>query len=138
MGGGNVFTDKDLIHLLQPENFAFFRQQPPKFLIVLILLCLTYSSPSFGGPTLTYPDEINFNYTQGGDIDAINIRKNYTTDITIPEYKYYVRNEPCAYIRGGDEDDNNIRVSFYSACQTVNLSIDVTVISGTGIGEIHE
>ena len=83
-----------------------------------------------------WPTEISFNYEGGSAYDAITIRKNASTDITVPEYKKDVRNENCAYIRS--QSNRKIKVKFNSNNSNMNYLVKATVISGTGIGNVCE
>src|SRR3989304_92345 len=57
-----------------------------------------------------WPVEISFNYEAGSTNDAIDIQKNASTGITVPEYKKDVKNENCAYIRS--QSNRKIKVKF--------------------------
>lgn len=81
-----------------------------------------------------WPVEICFNYESGNTNDAVTIRKNASTEITVPEYVKDTRNESCAYIMG--QSNCKIKVKFNSNNNNMNYLVRTTVISGTGIGNV--
>jgi hypothetical protein len=84
-----------------------------------------------------WPTEISFNYDEGGSSnDAVTIKKNASTSISIPEYIKDSRNESCAYIKS--QSNHKIKVKFSSNNSNINYLVKATVISGTGIGNVCE
>lgn len=80
--------------------------------------------------------EISFNYEDGSSNDAIDIRKNATDDISVPEYVNGLRNDTSAYIK--NQSSLRIKVMFNSNNSNMNYLVKATVISGTGIGNVCE
>ena len=78
-----------------------------------------------------WPTEISFNYEGGSSNDAVTIRKNASTSISVPEYVKDSRNESCAYIIS--QSSHKIKVKFNSNNSNMNYLVKATVISGTGI-----
>ena len=128
------------MNLFRQESFHLFKREccvkPVNILVVfLILLCSTQFSFCLD-QVLVYPDEIMFNYTQGTTYDAIKLKKNKNTDIPVPEFKYYVRNEKFAYLTG--QSNRKIMIRFDSNCPKLkNVLINMRVESGEGFGEIY-
>lgn len=83
-----------------------------------------------------WPTEISFNYEGGSSNDAVTIRKNASTSISVPEYVKDSRNESCAYIIS--QSSHKIKVKFNSNNSNMNYLVKATVISGTGIGNVCE
>lgn len=104
---------------------------------LFLALCFLIQSVIVNGtPANIFVQEIKFNHAAGNSTDAIDIRKNATTDVRVPEWKTFAMpsSEPIAYKMG--QTNRQIKVKFDGNCQTMNLVVSATVTSGTGIGEI--
>jgi len=104
-------------------------------LCFFVMLCI--STQSIFGTTNIWvkPYEINFDYEPGQGDDAITIRDEDGDEAPIPEWKYSPsRNNSIAYIKS--QTDRKIKVKFDSNCSDMHLIINLTVTSGTGIGEV--
>ena len=84
------------------------------------------------------PFEIKFNYeTPGYSNDALTLKKDNDNYVTAPEWKYNAGNpiiEKFAYIK--EQSSRKIQVRFDSNCDSMHLIKNLTITSGTGIGEI--
>ncbi len=104
-------------------------------LCLFVILCI--STQSIFGTTNIWvkPYEIKFDYESGQDDDALTIRDDDGDQAPIPEWKYSPsRNNNIAYIKS--QTDRKIKVKFDSNCSDMHLIINLTVTSGTGIGEV--
>src|SRR4030043_1833103 len=84
--------------------------------IILILLLnfivFVENVKSWSYPLIVDVTEITFDYQAGYSYDALDIRKNYLTDIATPEYKPSLgRNNPFAYIKS--QSNRKIKAKFY-------------------------
>ncbi len=104
-------------------------------LYLLFIFCFSIQN-TFGSTNIWIrPYEIRFDYESGHDDDAVTIRDDDGDPLIKPEWKYSptIRNN-FAYIKS--QTDRKIKVKFYSNCSDMHLIINLTVTSGTGIGEI--
>ena len=85
-------------------------------------------------PIVVYPRQIKFNYESGRTNDAIDIRKDYDEEISVPEWVHDGANEKFAYIR--NVSDRKIQASIYSNCSPVHLDITIQDITGDSPGEV--
>ena len=102
------------------------------FIINLVLASVLYQNSFAAVDVWVRPDEIKFDYDGNSHTDdALTILNADGTAKTIPEYKYSVRNQTFAYIKG--QTGRKIQVSFDSNCENMHLIINLTVMY-TGIG----
>lgn len=117
-------------HLLPKEK---------KRLLMLLLTILAIIGNLYAQNPQIWPTQISFNYEDGSSNDAIKIRKNASSSISVPEYVKDIRNENCAYIMG--QSNRKIKVKFNSNNSNYNYMVKATVIengSGSGIGNVCE
>jgi hypothetical protein len=118
----------EAIHLLPKEK---------KCLLMLFLTIFALIGNLDAQTPQIWPTEISFNYDANSNTyDALNIQKNASTSISVPEYVKDLRNENCAYIMS--QNSRKIKVKFNSNNSNINYLVKATVISGTGIGNICE
>jgi len=92
--------------------------------------------------SLPWPPEmdlvyIKFDYTSGYSYDALNIKRNNSTDIQVPEwYPAYNRNEPMAFIKS--QSDRFIQARFWIDRTGFNYAGIYADMSGSGIGDVPE
>ena len=113
------------------DNILIFRS----FLCLFVILCI--STQSIFGTTNIWvkPYKIIFNFEPGQDDEALTIRGDDGDPAPIPEWKYSPsRSNNFAYIKS--QTDRKIKVKFDSNCSDMHLIINLTVTSGTGIGEV--
>ncbi|MFH0757024.1 MAG: hypothetical protein V2B15_07040 [Bacteroidota bacterium] len=106
-------------------------------IILYLLVILNFSVQNIFGSTDIWvrPYEIKFDYESGQSNDALTIRDDDGDSITKPEWKYNpFRSSNFAYIKS--QTDRKIKVKFDSNCSDMHLIINLTVTSGTGIGEL--
>lgn len=119
-----------------PNSYMKNNLKKSKSLICLfVILCI--STQSIFGTTNIWvkPYEIKFNFEPGQDDDALTIRDDDGEPAPIPEWKYSPsRSNNFAYIKS--QTDRKIKVKFDSNCSDMHLIINLTVTSGTGIGEV--
>jgi hypothetical protein len=104
-----------------------------KTLIIIFLsfLCIQFT---YATNISVWPYEIRFNYENGSTNDATAILNDYGMPITIPEWKLNDTNEKCCYIAG--QTNRKIQVRFDSNCDSMQLLINLNILSGNGIGSI--
>jgi len=71
------------------------------YILLFLASLVFFSNTAYSMP---WPPEVDavyikFNNTSGTTYDAVNIRKNYSTNIPVPEWNAS-RNEKIAYIKG--------------------------------------
>lgn len=123
---------KDIAHSFSKEFFMKSRF----ILYLLVILCFSVQN-TYGSTDITVrPYEIKFDYDDTShDDDALTILDADGDEIDIPEWKYSpTRRNNFAYIKS--QTDRKIKVKFDSNCSDMHLIINLTVTSGTGIGEI--
>lgn len=104
-------------------------------LLIIIFLSSFCVQSSFSTDYIeVWPYEIKFNHERRHNYDAVAICKNASEDIPVPEWKYGVRSEKFAYIK--EQSNRTIQVRFDSNCDSMHLLINLSVYSGTGIGEV--
>lgn len=114
-----------------------FLTKVKKCLLMFLFANLTIFGTLIAQTPQIWPTEITFNYDANSNTyDALNIRKNASTTISVPEYVKDSRNESCAYIMS--QSSRKIKVKFNSNNSNMNYLVKATVISGTGIGNICE
>lgn len=106
-----------------------------KQILLLFISFILFSTLNAQTPQI-WPAEISFNYEGGSSNDAVTIRKNASTSISVPEYVKDSRNESCAFIKS--QSNHKIKVKFSSNNSNMNYLVKATVISGTGIGNVCE
>jgi len=101
--------------------------------LIIIFISLTIQSAFCEDDITAWPKEIKFNYEAGNTYDAQAIKQDGDV-ITAPEWIYFGKNDEFAYIKG--QSDRKIQVCFNSTRESMHLLINLTVTSGTGIGEV--
>ena len=94
---------------------------------------------SWSYPLIVDITEITFDYQSGYTYDALDIRKNNTTDISKPEYKPSSgRNNPFAYIK--NQSSRKVKAKFYhnqgDSSDIFTMTIGAIMGSGTGLGDL--
>lgn len=123
---------KDIAHSFTKEYFIESRS----ILYLLVILCFSVQN-TYGSTDITVrPYEIKFDYDDTShDDDALTILDADGDETTPPEWKYSPsRNNNVAYIKS--QTNRKIKVKFDSNCNDMHLIINLTVTSGTGLGEI--
>ena len=105
-----------------------------KLLVIITSLCIlslwTGLALSWDFPLTMDVIAIKFNH--GGANGALNIRKNYSTDITVPEYNTDPqRNEEFAYIKS-DGYNPTVKVKFYADPADTSTSLTIDAINSVG------
>jgi len=110
--------------------------------VFMILACLLSSFAFLPlAYSLPWPPEmdvvyIKFDYTSGNSDDALDIKRNNSTDIQKPEwYPAYNRNEPMAYIK---ENECFIQARFWVDRTGFDYAGIYADMSGSGIGDVPE
>ncbi len=123
---------KDITHSFAAECLIKSRY----ILYLIVILCFSVQN-SYGSTDITVrPYEIKFDHdsTSHND-DALTISDEEGDPAPIPEWKYSPsRNDNIAYIK--NQTDRKIKVKFDSNCSDMHLIINLTVTTGTGIGEV--
>lgn len=103
-----------------------------------ILISVIFAEMAY---SLPWPPEmdvyyIKFNYESGSTYDALNIRKNYSTNITVPEWQLNVRNEKIAYIK--EQSGRKIKVKIWIDRTTIeSIRAYAELVTGSGIGDVN-
>ena len=113
-----------------------------KRIILFVIIC-TLGSAFFAETVycLPWPPDmdiyyIKFNYESGSTYDALNIRKNYSTDVTVPEWQLSVRNEKIAYIKG--QSGRKIKIKIWIDRTTIEgVRAYAESVTGPGIGDVN-
>lgn len=106
-----------------------------KCCLAVILFMVSSGYSVFATDVSIWPKEIEFDYDRSSyTYDAITIKSSSSTRIAVPEYQHSVRSNEVAYIKG--YSNRKIKVSFDANCTNMHLLINLTVISGTGIGTV--
>jgi hypothetical protein len=124
---------RDKCEIIKTNGFSIIRRITLLLVILNINITVLYGTESIW----VRPFDIKFNYETGQTNDALTIRKADGTAITNPEWASYYNedeNENFAYIIS--QSNRKIQARFDSNCEDMHLVIKLTVISGTGIGEI--
>lgn len=101
-------------------------------LISVFFAEMAYSLP---WPPVVDVYAIRFDYESGYSDDALNIRKNYSTDIPLSEWlPSSSRNNPFAYIK--NQSSRKIKVIFYVEEEQYRSIAVHTNTSGTGVGDV--
>lgn len=104
-------------------------------IFMLVISCFTAQVVLSSTDITVRPYEIKFDYESGSTNDAITLRDSYGTLITKPEWKYSPsRSNDIAYIK--NQTNRKVKVKFDSNCDDMQLIINLTVTSGTGIGTL--
>lgn len=79
---------------------------------------------------------IKFNYDNSGyENDALTIRSEDGSTLTLPEWELGEDSKKCAYIKS--QTDRSVQIQFNSLnCADMHLLINLSLYSGNGIGEI--
>jgi hypothetical protein len=87
------------------------KPQLTTIICLLLLFCIFGNAKAYAPPLVVYPLNIKFNYTSGHFYDALEIKKNYSTNIPVPEWYSGVTCAPAAYIK--TQSARRVQVRFY-------------------------